>query len=137
MTATKGLQVETGPPVRREGRILRFISRAIATGATLFWLFVLSASVFVEEAGGTSIEGWFLLGLIMAAAAGSVVMYLRQGTGSVVVLIAGVALAVFAVVTAGRNQLLAVLVSGFPFIVAGLLGLIADRGEASAGRHLA
>ncbi len=51
--------------------------------------------------------------------------YARIGGASLVV--AGSLFSLFAIITAGRNHWLAALVSGGPFVLSGILFLVADR----------
>jgi hypothetical protein len=91
------------------------------------WTFTLTASAIDEGIEGIRGEGGVLAGLILIAVAGVVIAFFNEQMGGWVALLAGIALTVFALVTAGRNHWLAVLVAGAPFFVSGVLFLIGAR----------
>lgn len=99
-------------------------ARIIGLAAALMWTFTLTASAIDEGVEGIQGEGAVLAGLILIAVVGVVVAFFNEQVGGSAALIAGIALSVFAAVTAGRNHWLAVLVSGVPFAVSGALFLI-------------
>lgn len=102
-------------------------ARIIGLAATLMWTFVLVASAIDEGIDGFQGEGAILAGLILIAVTGVLTAFFNEEFGGTFTLVAGIALSVFAVVSAGRNHWLAVIVSGVPFVVAGVLFLIGAR----------
>ena len=62
-----------------------------------------------------------LAGLVIAATLATVVSWRRQLLGGALLAAVGGVFCAFGYVTAGRNKLLAVAVSGLPFLTAGLL----------------
>ena len=109
---------------------MRWIARGIGSLAGTFWLLSLTVGLTVgliaEVIGGHttwSLEGAMLGGLVIFVALGVLVAWRREGTGGMIVLIGAIALCAFAYVTAGRNKVFAMLISGGPFLVAGILFL--------------
>jgi hypothetical protein len=108
-------------------------ARIVGTLTALSWVFILVASLIAEGFDSIEAEGMVLVALILFAVIGVAIGFTREDTGGVIVLAAGVALAVFAVIAAGRNHWLAVLVSGGPFILTGALFLISAHRNAQQG----
>lgn len=111
------------------------LGRVLGTALSALWLFILVASLVSEpdpaiEEEDATVEGVVLAVLGLAAIAGFVLSLRRPLAGGVLTLVAGCLLCVFAVITAGRNQWLAVLVSGVPWIVVGGLVLPGRRRRA-------
>jgi hypothetical protein len=73
-------------------------------------------------------EGALLGALIVANVTGVLLAWWRARLGGTVLVLAGAALCVFAYVSAGHNKGFAVLVSGAPFLLAGVLILSSRRG---------
>lgn len=111
---------------------LRWIGLGLGTLAGAVWLFILIAHLVGGEdpyaVEGAAVEGALLAALVLACAVGVGLAWWRARLGGVVLAVAGVALCVFAYVSAERNQWVALLVSGAPFTVAGVL-LLVGRGE--------
>jgi len=101
--------------------------RIIGLAAALMWTFTLTATAIDEGIDGIRGEGAVLAGLMLIAITGVVIAFFNEQIGGSVALVAGIALTVFALVTAGRNHWLAVLVSGAPFLISGVLFLIGAR----------
>ncbi len=110
----------------RPGRVLGTVLSAI-------WLFILVAGLiagddeFTADEEEATIQGAVLTALGLAAIAGFALSFRWTRPGALIVLVAGCLLCVFAVVTAGRNHWLAVLVSGVPWLVVGGATLFAAR----------
>ncbi len=104
---------------------VRFAARMIGTVAASFWGTVLLLHlIFGDEVPteeGTEIQG-IILGLLIAAAIGSTIFAWRDAyRGGIALLVIGTLLSLFALVTAGQNHIMAILVSGAPFLLSGLL----------------
>ncbi len=105
---------------------VRWIARGIGSLAGTFWLLTLIASLIVEVIGGDmtlSLEGVMLGGLVIFATLGVLIAWRREGSGGMMVLIGAMAFGTFAYVTAGHNKVWAMLITGGPFLVAGILFL--------------
>ncbi len=108
-------------------------ARIVGTTASIWWVFILVASLIAEGFDSIEAEGTVLVALIFFAVIGVAIGFTREDIGGVIALLAGVALGVFAVITAGRNHWLAVLVSGGPFILTGVLFLLSAHRNAQQG----
>ena len=119
--------VEMGATNTHQGGGIRITARLIGVTASAFWVFILVTGAIVEGVRPIEVEGLLLAGLVLVATAGVVLSFYRESAGGILTLVVGIALAAFALATAGRNHWLAVAVSGAPFMVAGLLSVIASR----------
>jgi hypothetical protein len=81
------------------------------------------ASVLAAEPPEAPALGATLTGLVVAAALGVGIAWRRERLGGSVLLVSGLALAVFAYLTAGHNKLFAVLISAGPFLLSAILFL--------------
>lgn len=120
----KGQATKPGP------RWLRWIARIWGSSVAFYWVFALVASTIVKLANHTlqrSAEGAILSLLVAVCALGVIIAWRREYTGGLIVLSGGFALGVFACFSAGHNQWFAVLVSGFPFFLAGILFLVSSK----------
>jgi hypothetical protein len=106
----------------RTTRWLRWIARGLGTLSSAWWLFIgIAEAIFGREPW--PLEGAMLSVLAGANAVGVAIAWWRERIGGTVLVIAGTALCAFAYVTAGHNKGFAVLVSGGPFLVTGILFL--------------
>jgi hypothetical protein len=86
-------------------------------------------------------ESAVMVVLMVSSALGVLIAWWREGLGGFLVLTCGVAHSTFAYISSGHNKALAVLISGGPFLLTGILFLVSgralqdsarDRGDASA-----
>ncbi len=101
---------------------MRWIARGIGSLAAALWLFVGIVSG-ISEPGPPTLEGVILAGLIVTSALAVALAWWRGSIGGIVVIACGAAFSTFAYFTAGHNKGLAMLISGGPFLVAGILFL--------------
>jgi hypothetical protein len=109
-----------------------WIARGLGTLSGAWWLL----SGVAHLSGGRepwTAEGALLGVLIVTCATGVVLAWWRARLGGVVLTLAGAALCVFAYITAGHNKGLAVLVSGAPFFLAGILLCMSTKREETPG----
>ncbi|MDX1765361.1 MAG: hypothetical protein R3313_00245 [Candidatus Saccharimonadales bacterium] len=100
--------------------LIRSVGLSVGFVASIFWTFILLASLFSGDEA-IEIEG-IILSILVMGCVGSFLMIWKGRLKAVDVLIGfGLALCCFAVISAGRNHLFAVLTSGFPFLLSGLL----------------
>ena len=72
-------------------------------------------------------EGLMITGLTATALLGILIAWWREGLGGAVLVTVAVAHSTFAYFAAGRNKPLAMLISGGPFLVTGILFLVSWR----------
>ena len=103
------------------GRI-RWIARGTGSLVAAFWL-LMGVLAGIVEPGPWSLESAIMAGLIVTSALAVLVAWWREGIGGTMVVICAVAHSVFAYVASGHNRGLAMLISGGPFLVIGILFL--------------
>ncbi len=103
-----------------------WIARGLGTLAGAWWLLSGVAHIIWGREPWT-LEGALLAVLIVANVTGVALAWWRERLGGAVLALAGAALCVFAYVTAGHNKGFAVLVSGAPFFMAGVLFLVSSK----------
>ena len=101
---------------------MRWLARGIGSLVGAFWLFVGIASAIIESRPWT-LEDAIMTGLIVASALSVLIAWWREGVGGAVVIICAVAHSTFAYIASGHNRGLAMLISGGPFMLAGILFL--------------
>jgi CHASE2 domain-containing sensor protein len=109
---------------------LRRIARGLGAFWGCFWIFSLIATGIGEVSGGEyqwDWEGIALAGLIAVEAIGIVIAWEREKIGGAVIAVTSIILCVFAYFSAGHNHWFAVLVSGVPFLISGVLFLLVSR----------
>jgi hypothetical protein len=119
--------INNGSSGVRVAQWLRRIARLIGSLAAVFWVFSLTAS-FIGEVISDSFtwrpEGVVLGGLVIVSVFGVLIAWRWERTGGVILVLCGLALSVFAYISAGHNKAFAILVSGVPFLVSGVLFLL-------------
>jgi len=100
---------------------LLWVARGFGTLVSVFWVFSLGAHAFLDDPGELTGEGMLLGSLVLVCVTGLILAWYKEKPGGIVTIIGGLALSVFAYISAGRNEWLAVLVSGAPFLLAGVL----------------
>lgn len=104
--------------MRRAGQIIGGI-------VSLYWIVALGGHLFVadEHFVGEHFpgEGILVVVLVSVNILGVILAWRNSMSGTALLILGGVLLSVFACVSAGRNEWLAVLVSGVPFLVSAVL----------------
>jgi hypothetical protein len=119
--------LSNGSSTVRAAQWMRRIARLIASLAAVFWVFSLTASFIGEVISDSftwSPEGAILGGLMIVSVFGVLIAWRRERTGGVILVLCGLALSVFAYISAGHNKAFVILVSGVPFLVPGVLFLL-------------
>jgi hypothetical protein len=111
-----------GEAVTRRTRWIRWIARGLGTLLAGFWLFI---GILLAALGSEpwTPESAVMATLIVASALAVLVAWWREGIGAILVIFAGVAHCVFAYLASGHNTLFAMLISGVPFVLVGILFL--------------
>jgi len=104
-------------------KIIRIFARIIGLLASIFWGGSLLLHVIFEKEKDLSLEGFLLTILVVLNIVGVITAWKNEKTGSIIIIISSIALAVFTYISAGRNEAFAVLVSAGPFLAAGILFL--------------
>jgi len=114
---------------KQSAKWLRWTARGIGSFGGVFWLFSLIANAIGEISAGTPppLEGIILGVLIIILVVGVIIAWRNEKIGGTIVTFGAIALCIFAYITAGRNKHLAVLFSGAPFLVSGILFLTSWR----------
>ncbi len=108
--------------------VFRWSARVIGFLGVLMWTFALVANTMAGEGeDGVTAEGVALAILAAGNTLAFLVANRYQHVGGLLSVFTGVAFSAFAMATAGHNHLLAALVSGGPFIAAGVLFMLAGR----------
>ncbi len=111
-------------------RWLRRAARLTGGVAAGFWVLALVGSLIAEESVGEAdarSESVAIVVLVLLNVVGVAVAFRRERLGGALVVATGTAFSLFALASAGHNHALAMLVSGGPFLVSGLLFLAASR----------
>jgi hypothetical protein len=105
---------------------IRRIARGIGTFVAAYWLFIgIIGAVSGREPW--TLESAMIASFIIVLVAAVITAWWREGVGGTILVVCGAAFSTFAYFTAGHNQAIAVLVSGAPFLVAGVLFLVSWR----------
>lgn len=106
-------------------RVMKWIgwlARGIGSFVAMFWLLAGIVSGIAESQPWT-VESAIMAGLITASALSVLIAWRREGIGGMLVIICAIAHSAFAYVASGHNQGLAMLISGGPFLLIGVLFL--------------
>lgn len=109
---------------------LRWIARLAGVLMAASWLFSGIASAAVGPHEPWTIESTMMVIFIVTLTAGVALSWWRARAGSTILFVCGVAFCVFAYFSAGHHKGFAVLVSGVPVLVCGLLFLASWRWSA-------
>ena len=108
----------------RTAKRIRWAARVIGIIIGAFWTISLIASSIAEFGTPVPIEGFILAGLITINVAGVIIAWWKEKIGGIIIVAAAVSLCTFSYIEAGHNKILAMLFSGFPFLISGILFLI-------------
>ena len=105
----------------RAPRRLKWSARIVGTTIAAVWMISILLSVIVERGEPIILEG-ILLGVFATLNIASVIVsWWFPKIGGILLIVFGAAFFVFGYVTAGYNKIFAALISGFPFLIAGIL----------------
>jgi hypothetical protein len=103
---------------------LKWTGLVLGTIAGLFWFLILvlhAIEDFARSATPPAVEGILLSLLILFACISVGLSWKYFRIGGILTTVSGFTLSLFAIFTAGHNHLIAALISGFPFLLAGIL----------------
>ena len=106
--------------MRKVPRILGFI---IATFIAAVFLFIFFGSLFDNEPMDLSYESLGIIALTVLTTVSVIVTWFKIEVGVWMVLVSGILFAIFGLVTAGSNRLMAVMAAGGPLLLSSLLML--------------
>lgn len=106
----------------RATKWIRWIARGMGSVLVAMWLFAGIGSALVESAPFT-LESAMMAGFITTAVLGVLIAWRRERIGATILIVCGVLFSTFAYFSAGRNKGLAMLVSGAPVLLTGILFL--------------
>ena len=102
-------------------RRLKWAGRIVGLIIAVTWTISLLISVIAEWGTPIMLEG-IILGILVAINVASVIVsWWYPKIGGILLVIFGTAFFIFGYVTAGYNKIFAALISGFPFLVSGIL----------------
>lgn len=112
----------------RSNRI-RWVARGVGTSIGALWLFIAVSEAAFETPSWT-FEAQMMTGLIAGCLVGVLIAWWREDLGGTLLVICSVAHSTFAFFAAGNNKALAMLISGGPFLLVGILFLVSWRSAA-------
>ncbi len=107
----------------RKTKWMRWIARIIGSLAAAFFLLVSIGEIIFVHAEWTA-EGAVLGSLVLFAITSIVIAWRWEGIGGTAAILAGIALGVFAYITAGHNNLWIMLFISLPYVIPGILFLV-------------
>ena len=105
------------------GNVLRWTARAVGLLASVVFLLIIIAGALSAEEPWTA-ESTILAVLFVTSALSVLIAWWKEGLGGWLVTTCGLAGFTFGVVAAGRNKLIAGLITGGPLVVAGFLFIV-------------
>ena len=111
---------------RNSGNRLRRIARILGSLIAVYWLVFGVGSVIVESNPWTW-ESTMMSVFVIGTTTSIALAWRRERLGGILAIIFGTAESIFAYIVAGQYRLLAVLVSGVPLIIVGVLFLFSHR----------
>ena len=111
--------------ITKKGNNIRKIARIASVIVGGYWAFALSMEAIMLKKMVWNLETTLLATLVVILLIGVVIAWINEKIGGTVLILAGIGFSVFAYFSAGRNQILAMSVSGVPFIICGIFFLIA------------
>ena len=111
-------------------KVIHWTARILGSISGAFWVFALTLSTIIESKLGVKptpeakLEGTILGCLVAIVVIGVIIAWFREGIGGIITVISAIALSIFSYISAGHNKIFAMLTSGIPFLIAGILFLI-------------
>ena len=106
-----------------KNNIYILLGKIIGLTVSILWIASMLLHAFLGE-DDLTLEGFLLAMLIVLNAIGVFTAFKNLKIGSLVLIISSIILSIFAYISAGHNEALAIAVSGLPFFLAGIFFLI-------------
>lgn len=116
--------------INRTTKVIHWTARILGSISGAFWVLALTLSTImesklgVEPAPEAKLEGTILGFFVAIVVIGVIITWFKEGIGGIITVIGAIALSIFSYISAGHNKIFAVLTSGIPFLIAGILSLI-------------
>ena len=110
--------------ITKKGNNIRKIARIASVIVGGYWAFALSMEAIMLKKMVWNLETTLLVTFVVILLIGVVIAWINEKIGGTVLILAGIGFSIFAYFSAGHNKILAMLVSGVPFIICGILFLI-------------
>jgi hypothetical protein len=105
---------------------IRWIARGTGALVAGFWLIIgILLGIIGSEPWTT--ESFIMATLVIASALSVLVAWWREGLGGIMVLACAIAHSAFAYIASGHNRAFAILISGGPFFVVGILFFLSSQ----------
>lgn len=101
---------------------IRWIARGTGALVAGYWL-IIGILLGILESEPWTTESYIMAMLVIASALSVLVAWWREGLGGIMVLACAIAHSTFAYIASGHNRAFAILISGGPFFVVGILFL--------------
>jgi hypothetical protein len=112
--------------------IVRWLARTISALAAVFWLLILLDIIACDVLVGFVCMNWEIalrIGLVVLSIFSVIIAWRWEWVGGIVMIFWGIAFCIIAIVTSSSQRGISILVSGVPFVVAGLLFLASSWGQ--------
>jgi len=109
----------------RTTKVFRWIARIFGTMIVLLWLIV-ALAYGIGEPSEQGTEDTIMAILVVGTTIGVLLAWKFEKVGGFITLLFGIAHSTFALFASGHNHVFAMLISGGPFILTGILFLIAN-----------
>ncbi|NKQ36799.1 MAG: hypothetical protein HF973_14445 [Chloroflexi bacterium] len=105
---------------------LRWLARGVGSVLAALWLFIGLSSAILGDEPWTP-ESYFMVGFMAGGVILPIIAWRWEKVGGILLIIFGLIFSTFAYFSAGHNQWFAVLISGIPFLITGILFLTSRR----------
>lgn len=101
---------------------LRWIARGLGSLIVVFWLFTGIVSV-IDEPEPWTLESWVMAGFIITVPLIFLLAWWRESLGGTILVLYAIGFSTFGYISAGHNKVFAMMISGGPFLLIGILFL--------------
>ena len=101
---------------------IRWVARGLGSLIVVFWLFMGIVSV-IDEPEPWTLESMVMAGFIITVPLILLIAWWREGIGGMILVIYAIGFSTFGYISAGHNKAFAMMISGGPFLLTGILFL--------------